>query len=152
MLNRVLLALALLSGTATSSLSAQASDTISVVVHLMPMPSSGRGASNTAPMTELEIQDACNHKPGARMRLYGCAARPGDELHEPSYIIDGVLMTRAIVGPAAERRDSRIAAALTAQGAAVTVLNQSNASVQYGIVAEYGIILIATVPQPTRIP
>jgi hypothetical protein len=142
MLNRALMVLVLLAGVATPSLSARAQDSVSFPVRVPAARS----------WTEQEIRDACAHKPGAPMRLYGCSAKYLDSAH-PLYIIDGVkFLARDSTGPSLARRDSLVAAALASPSAALTVLKSTEAIALYGVDGEHGAVRITTTPSPKTTP
>jgi hypothetical protein len=123
MLIRFLFTTALVSGIASSSLSAQA-----------------------APWTEQQIRDMCAHKPGAPMRLYGCRI----STPEPLYIVDGVRLSLDSAGPVRARRDSIIAAALASPRATLTVLKPGDAIALYGVAGNHGAVRIMTDPESER--
>lgn len=57
---------------------------------------------------EQEFREACAHKPGARLRLYGCALKESGP--EPVYVIDGRELPTDTIGPGRLARESALAA------------------------------------------
>jgi len=103
--------------------------------------------SPSIPLTKQEIADACNHKPGARLRLYGCSPEASGIVRPPPvYIIDGVVR---IVDSTATQSPSQLKAWLGLHPDSIldiTVVHPDSAAARYGSRARGGAILIRTKP------
>src|SRR4051812_3554580 len=78
-------------------------------LHAQAAVDSARRAASSTPWTAREISDACSHKPGARMRLYGC--KPEAFLPprgEPLYLIDGEALPTDTIGPRRLAREAMV--------------------------------------------
>lgn len=91
---------------------------------------------------EQEFREACAHKPGARIRLYGCALKENGP--EPVYVIDGRELPTDTTGPGRLARESALAAIKPGDVHSVVVMNADSARIQTGDGAARMRVLIRT--------
>jgi hypothetical protein len=72
-------------------------------------------------LNEQAFREACAHKPGARLRLYGCALKENGP--EPVYVIDGRELPTDTTGPGRLERESALAAIKPGDVHSVVVVN-----------------------------
>jgi len=98
--------------------------------------------SPSRPLTKQEIADACNHTPGARLRLYGCTPQQAGMVRPaPVYVVGGVVHEM----DTATRTLSQLCAWLGVDSASVVsvrVVRPDSAVARYGLKARGGAILI----------
>ncbi len=106
-------------------------------------PDSTRAAASPR-WTAQEVSDACLHKPGARMRFYGCrrsAYLPG--IGEPLYIVDGEQLAADTAGLHLAG-EARVAALRPEDILELTVVSRDSALARYGPAARFGAVIIRT--------
>jgi hypothetical protein len=115
-----------------------------------------RHAADAQPWTAQEISDACRHRPGARMRLYGC--RPDASIprqRDPLYVIDGVVLPTDTSGSGHLMREATIRTLRAEDVEEITVIKPDSAVTRFGPAARFGAIIIRTkrvAPPPTSGP
>jgi hypothetical protein len=106
---------------------------------------STRRAASSQLWTAQEIADACSHRPGARMRLYGCKPEAFvSERGEPLYVIDGEALPTDTTGPRRLAREAKVRALRVEDIEEVTSIKADSAVVRFGATARFGAILIRT--------
>src|SRR6478735_3230268 len=104
-----------------------------------------RLATSSQPWTAQEISDACNHKAGARMRLYGC--RPEAFIPrrgEPPYLIDGEALPTDTIGPRRLAREAILSALRPEDLVELTIIKGDSAVARFGSTARFGAVLMRT--------
>jgi hypothetical protein len=133
----LLLVVAMAVGFAPFTLHAQATDSARAIA--------------ARPWTVQEISDACRHRPGARMRLYGCprsALVPADG--DPLYVLDGEVLPVDTIGPGRAVREARMSALRPEDVVEVTAIGSDSATARFGPAARFGALLIHTTRFPPR--
>jgi hypothetical protein len=106
---------------------------------------STRRAASSQPWTAQEISDGCNHKPGARMRLYGCKQDAFlSPRGEPLYLIDGEALPTDTTGPRRLAREATVRALRAEDIEEITSINGDSAMARFGPTARFGAVLIRT--------
>jgi hypothetical protein len=97
-------------------------------------------------ISDSEYVAMCEHRPGARIRLYGCTPRGPSQ---PALIvIDGELLPIDTAGPGRAKRERVVAALDPNMIESVVVSNRgdSTAMAKYGDAARFGVITITMRP------
>jgi hypothetical protein len=106
---------------------------------------STRRATSSPPWTAQEISDACNHKTGARMRLYGCSPEAFiPRRGEPLYLIDGQALPTDTIGPRRVARESILQALRPEDLEDITIIKADSAVARFGPTARFGAVLMRT--------
>jgi hypothetical protein len=104
-------------------------------------------ASPPRPWTDAERTAACEHRPGARLRLYGC--RPdANRGPAPLYVVDGCALSTDTSGAGRVARDTVLQRLQPGDIEDLQVLAPDSAVARYGAQARGGAVLIR-VRQPS---
>ncbi|MEJ7758277.1 MAG: hypothetical protein WKF55_01665 [Gemmatimonadaceae bacterium] len=97
-------------------------------------------------LSDSEYVAACEHRRGARMRLYGCVPRGPQRI--PLIIVDGTLLPTDTIGPGRVRREQVLAALDPNQIESMAIMKtaDSTALSVHGEAARFGIINISLRP------
>jgi hypothetical protein len=123
---------------------------LSGVAHAHRLPAqtavdSTRRATSAPHWTAQEISDACNHKAGARMRLYGCSPEAFiPRRGEPLYVIDGQPLPTDTIGPRRLAREGILQALRPEDLEEITIIKGDSAVARFGPTAQFGAVLMRT--------
>jgi hypothetical protein len=98
-------------------------------------------------LADSEYVAACEHRPGARYRLYGCKAVGPQRI--PLFIVDGRPLPTDTIGPGKVVRE-RFMAELNGNHVEmieVITANDSSAQQLYGMAAQFGVVKITLLPR-----
>lgn len=102
--------------------------------------------SNPAPgMTRAEYIDACHHRPGAKMRLYGCSAWVYAGNPQPLFVIDGRPLPAGTGWWQRRRRERALRAIRPDAIREIVVVAPSDTArlAEYGPDGRHGVVLIS---------
>ena len=107
--------------------------------------SAPRMSSDQRALSDSEIVAACEHRTGARLRLYGCKQIGPQRI--PLFVVDGRVLPTDTIGPGKHLRE-RVLADLGSQIENIEVLraNDSTAVRRYGKAVQFGVIEITLLP------
>ena len=93
-------------------------------------------------LSDSEYVAACEHRPGARFRLYGC--KPVGPQRIPLFIVDGWQLPTDTIGPGKLVRERFLAELNGNQVEMIEIIkaNDSSARQRYGMAAQFGVIKI----------
>lgn len=95
-------------------------------------------------LSRQEYIDACNHKPGARMRLYGCAKWVSELRPGPLFVVDGRPIPPRVSGWPFRRRYKTTIEIEPDSIAELHVLKGAVAVAKYGKKARNGVVVLTT--------
>jgi hypothetical protein len=103
-------------------------------------------AAERQALSDSEYVAACEHRPGARFRLYGC--KPIGPQKIPLFIVDGRPLPTDTIGPGKVIRERVIAGLTGDQVEEIKVLKRDEVAARnYGAEAQFGVIMITLRPQ-----